>query len=1138
MASATLAAVIRQLRRLADHPAAEAVSDQQLLQRYVVRHEDSAFAALLYRHAPLVLGVGRRVLHDLHAAEDVLQATFLLLARKAATIRKQDAVGSWLYGVAYRLAVRARQRAATAAEVSRDLVDPRSDPLTEVTWRELGAVLDEELQRLPETYRAPLLLCLMQGRTQDEAAATLGWSKGTLRRRFTRGRELLRRRLAARGVSLGVGLTATALAQPTLAALSPALLRSVLGAARPTPTGETAGISAGAAALAEEGVPALPATRMHFGPLGALVLFVLAVGAGLLGLYLPAAPQGPSAHAPKAAQLGDAPGLKDAGPPRDLFGDPLPAGALARLGTVRFRQRNFVYGLLLSPDGKSVVSYGGNQFITFWDAATGREVRRLPTGARVGVFTPDGWTLITFGDYEVRFWDAGTGQLRRKQVAGRDGWISGLAVTPDGKRLATCGPQDGIKVWDIAADRLVHSFNHKGREPSAVAISPDGKLLAACYRDDGVIRFWDLARGEEVRVLKGHPHGVRSLAFSPDGARLASGGAEGDGSLRLWDLTTGNATVLRTGIKGRERTTASASIEDGRLSNARHEPTLGEVPALAFSPDGTQLVCGFGEGDPGLRVFDAATGKQLREFGDRRNAVNGLAISRDGRRVYAGMGGSVRVFELATGKELGPAGGHGQYISQVRLSPDGRVAATAGGDRTIRLWDVHSGKEVKRFEGHEGGLRCVAFAPDGRLLASGGGDRTVRLWEVASGRLVWCLRGHDGEVHDLAFSPDGRLLASCDSFVGGLVLWEVPTGKLHKRLTEGVGLMCLAFAPDGRTLAAAETKVKDRLAKQPRGRIRLWDVASGKETRSPGGHDYWTHALAFSPDGKVLASADRDGQIRLWDSGTGKLLGQLEGQRWGTGCLVFTPDGRTLAAGGFDQPPRLWELASRQVRHEVVGHEAAVHSLAFTPDGRTLLSVSMDTTGLVWDVTGLRTGPRRLAALSAKELEAAWTDLAAADAAAAYRALWSLVVAGEQAVPLLHERLRPAPQVPARRLAELLSELDSDRFQVRDKAARALERLEEVAKAALQRALTAGPASGKPSEEFRRRVESLLKKLEEPLTSAELRGVVRAVEVLEQIATPVARQQLQRLARGAPTSRLTREAAAALRRLTRANPGP
>jgi RNA polymerase sigma factor (sigma-70 family) len=1141
MASTPLTAVVRQLRRLAVRPDAEPLSDQQLLQRYVAHQEEAAFAALVYRHAPLVLGVGRRVLHDLHAAEDVLQATFLLLARKAASIRKRDAVGSWLYGVAYRVAVRAKQRgAAHTAEVSREPEAPRNDPLAEATWRELGTVLDEELARLPETYRAPLLLCLMQGRTQDEAATSLGWSKGTLRRRFARGRELLRLRLAARGVSLGVGLTATVLAQPpSAAALPPALLRSVLSAARPSPAGAAGAVSAEAATLAEEGVRALPATRMHLGAIKALVLFVLAAGAGLLALRLPAAQQAAPAQAPKAGQVAEAPGQERAGPPRDLFGDPLPAGALARLGTVRFRHGNSVYGMLLSPDGKTVVSYGGNPSITFWDAATGREVRRLPKGAQAAAFTPDGRTLISFGDYEARFWDAATGKMRRSKGIGRDGWMSCLVVSPDGKQLAACGPAGQVKVWDLATDRLVHTFTAKGRVASAVAFSPDGKLLAAGYRNDGTIRFFDLAKGKEVRVLKGHPQGVRCLAFSRDGTRLASGGALNDGSLLLWDLATGKATALLTKIKGREQTSASPE-KDGRLSKARHEPTLGEVRSLAFSPDGAVLVCGGGEGDPAVRVFDVAAGKQVRQFGDPRNAAEGLAFTRDGRSVYVGMGGSVRLFEVTTGKELGPVGGHGQFVSQVRISPDGRVAATAGGDRTIRLWDFRSGKELKRLEGHDGDVRCVAFAPDGRLLASGGDDRTVRLWEVATGRQVHCLQAHDGSVYDLAFSPDGRLLASCDYFMGGLVLWEVATAKLQKRLTEGLGLMCLTFAPDGRTLAAGETTMQRFPAKQPKAaRIRFFDVTTGKEGRSVDEHDHLVHALAYSPDGKVLASAGRDGVVRLWEPGKGKLLGQLGGYKWGANCLTFSPDGRILAVGAFDHPLELWEVASRQVRHRLAGHEAAILSLAFTPDARTLVSVSMDTTGLVWDVTGLRAGPRRpAAALSPKELEAAWADLADADAAKAHRALWALVAAADQTVPWLRERLRPAPEVPARRIAELVADLDNARFPVRDKAARELERLEEVAQPALHKALAAGPASGKPSEEFRRRVEALLKKLEEPLTSAERRRAVRAVEVLEQIATPAARQELQRLARGAAAARLTREAAAALRRAQRATPSP
>jgi RNA polymerase sigma factor (sigma-70 family) len=225
MASGSLADFLRHLRRLVARRESDHLSDRQLLHRFTTGHDETAFATLVARHGPSVLAVGRRVLHDMHAAEDVFQATFMVLARKAKSIRKHDSLASWLYGVAYRLSVRARQQAQTRHTHERRVKKPcPTGPRDEAVWQELGAVLDEELIRLPERYRAPLVLCLMEGKTQDEAARQLGWAASTLRGRLERGRELFRDRLERRGVLFSTGLLVTAMSHGTaLAAVSAAL---------------------------------------------------------------------------------------------------------------------------------------------------------------------------------------------------------------------------------------------------------------------------------------------------------------------------------------------------------------------------------------------------------------------------------------------------------------------------------------------------------------------------------------------------------------------------------------------------------------------------------------------------------------------------------------------------------------------------------------------------------------------------------------------------------------------------------------------------------------------------------------------------------------------------------------------------
>src|SRR6266481_3428890 len=265
MAGRQLDAVMEHIRHLANGGRASALTDQQLLERFIAAHDQAAFAILVGRHGPMILGLCRRLLHHVQDAEDVCQATFLVLARKAPTIRKQTSVGSWLYGVAYRLALKAKAEAAkrhTRSSIHRfALADQTSgdssinahrsarndkssgepDPLSEITWREVCTALDEELARLPDRFRAPLVLCYLQGMTQDEALHQLGWSKSTFRRRLEEGRAKLCLRLTRRGITLSSGLWATLLSdQGASAALSSALLQSTVKAAIPFAAGEVA----------------------------------------------------------------------------------------------------------------------------------------------------------------------------------------------------------------------------------------------------------------------------------------------------------------------------------------------------------------------------------------------------------------------------------------------------------------------------------------------------------------------------------------------------------------------------------------------------------------------------------------------------------------------------------------------------------------------------------------------------------------------------------------------------------------------------------------------------------------------------------------------------------------------------------
>ncbi len=195
-------------------PAAAEPTDGELLQRFITRNDETAFAALVQRHGPMVLAVCRRVLQDWHHAEDAFQATFLTLVKKAGAIGQPELLANWLYGVAYRTALKAKASAARRWAYEREVASmPRAEPNRDDTWRELQTVLDEEMAHIPEKYRAPLILCYLEGKTNEEAARLLHWPPGSMSRRISRGLELLRQRLNRRGLIFSPGLFPTMLAE-------------------------------------------------------------------------------------------------------------------------------------------------------------------------------------------------------------------------------------------------------------------------------------------------------------------------------------------------------------------------------------------------------------------------------------------------------------------------------------------------------------------------------------------------------------------------------------------------------------------------------------------------------------------------------------------------------------------------------------------------------------------------------------------------------------------------------------------------------------------------------------------------------------------------------------------------------------
>jgi RNA polymerase sigma factor (sigma-70 family) len=1099
MTGARVQGVLRPLRRLLGGHS-QGLSDGELLELYLARGEEAAFAALVHRHAGMLLGVCRRVLGDAHAAEDVLQATFLVLARQARSIRKRQSVASWLHGVAYRLAAKARSgEARRRAHERRAGAEAHRRPPADAAWRELQQALDEELARLPDPYRLPLVHSYLEDQTHEETAARLGWPVGTVKSRLARGRELLRQALGRRGLALAAPALATALAAEGAPAAVPlALLRSAarLGTLAHAGKALPEAVSGRIVDLAEGALHGLAPGKARLALLGFLLLGLLA-GGGALALQ---APKG------AAARGAAGPGARAAGPaglPRvDFHGDALPDGALARLGTVRLHPGARVWSLCYSPDGKRLATGGEGHKVRVWDTATGKELHALDGKefVRAVAFVPGkGDGLLASGSYDkvVRLWDVGTG----KQVAA------------------------------LAQPEKVH----------ALAASPDGRLLAVAA--DHQIVLWDVPGRKKLRAWPAHAGGARSLAFLPDGKGLLSGGEAAqapfmlgparkpdDYGLALWDVPAGrlrkkfaehNGEAQVLGLTSDGRRWASIGLGKGgralRVWGADLRPlrtiSLRDVPErldfAAFSPDGKVLAA---SGSRAIHLWDADSGKRLPSLRDKGDCLPlALAFSPDARSLASSaVLARVLLWDLARRRPRHTFPAHERGLCTVAVAPDGRTAITGGLDGTAREWDLATGKPLRllRHAAAEDALIARArYSPDGKALALSywGG---VSLWDVARGerrRTIPAPPGK-GRVISLDLSPDGGRLVWQAIDDDDLHLWDVRAGKEVRRLPQGRGgCHDLAYAPTGASIASV-TK-----------RLSLWDAETGKEIyRKP----IAGHCLTFSPDGLLLAVYSDP--IRIVEAATGVEVARIRrrAKHGGTWSMAFSPDGRYLALTELENVG-VWDVLTGQFAHTFGGHRCWTTALAFTPDGRRLVSASEDSTAVVWDMSAVKGQRPR-----APDGPSLWEGLKSADRLQAYAAFWHLRQAPRRAVPLLGKHLRPVPPVDRARVEQLLKDLDSPHFAVREKATEELRGLVDL----VPKRLAAFSRSG-ASLEARLRLERILPKDGPTL---EARRLLWALRLLEMIGTPEARDLLRRMARGEPDALVTQEAHRALERLARA----
>jgi WD40 repeat protein len=616
--------------------------------------------------------------------------------------------------------------------------------------------------------------------------------------------------------------------------------------------------------------------------------------------------------------------------------EPLPEGAIARLGTLRWRHSSPVTFVAFTADGKGVVTASQDGILRQWDRASGTELRRFIRG-------------------------------------------------PVKENPAAPKPGDAAQVQAIEAQKALDALMRRmngwgGMGGTSAAASADGKVLAATVGTDVVL--WETATGKEVCSIKAPPAGV-SLTFSPNGKTLAL--RSGDATTILYETATGKE-LRQIKVKRQDNLQLTAFIGAG-----------GNSPCLAFSPSGKTLAWSEAEFDQQsvtvwLRIVEAETGKDVRRIKLDQTGVCTVAYSPDGKVLAYSSGTTLYLEDAESGKELHKLEGNKGFVGALVFAPDGKTLASKGfGDGMIRLWNVETGKELHQineakavpggnfaFFVRRGATASLdlAFAPDGKTLATGL-EHTVCFYDVATGKEVVQGTGHRGPVTAVVVAADGKTLLSRGSD-NTICRWDATTGKELSRIQAPGDVTGTALCPDGSTIALGHLDTT----------ITLHDATTGKELHKLTGHPNGVGQLAFSPDGKTLASRGTiDNLIRLYDVKTGADLKRITQQAEGNAgagrpvpvkpgrfygavgghSLVFSPDGKVLVSpnpdnfgvrfggAGAGAPPAqraalcLFDVATGKEIRKILLPDQQVVSVAFSPDGRSLAAENPNSTITVWE---------------------------------------------------------------------------------------------------------------------------------------------------------------------------------------------
>jgi WD40 repeat protein len=799
----------------------------------------------------------------------------------------------------------------------------------------------------------------------------------------------------------------------------------------------------------------------------------------------------------------------------DAVGDPLPVGAIARLGTNRLCQER-VYFLAFAPDGSRLVTKAADGTLQVWDVKTGKELLRLSVERSRGyspswsplAFSHDSKRLAFAEGNTVRIWDVTSGKEVMKSPGA---YVTSAAFAPDDKSLLAVSSQ-GVSLVDVATGKLLRSLNNS-KPVQYASFSSDGKTVVGVGTEgNDFIRRWNATTGEFKNAETFESTRRYLGCLSPDGETFAIPDDEGT-VVHLWNTAT-----------GKER-----AVTEGK-ANAGGQ--------IAFAGDGKTLTTIARDGQ--LRIWDAATGKLKHHFAVSARGLRRVALSHDGSTATVIVPGNhgIHLWDVVRKKELHTFGGHRNGPLAVAFSADGRTVLSTsrdagyssppspGDEWSLRRWDARTGKEEKVWRHNpETEVRYAAFASNGSVLATAESSGLLRLIDTSNGKETRTgklttqevtirygkekvVKHQSLSITQLQFSPDRRTLIVSER--GKMVLLDVVGGNQVGELPQGddAVLHCASF-PDGRDLLISSWAGSNYSL------VRV-NPGSPEET-SDIPVNYFANNLAVAPTGWSAAVLDR-ARLHLYELHTGQERGSAELGAWSF-ALAYSPEGRLLATGGRDGTVRLFDSLTGEAIHRMEAHGGEVSSLAFSPNGQQLVSAGGNV-ALVWDVAALlRKAPVKLTEAKLNEL---WRDLALRPAEAA-KPLSALANGGEPAATFLLNQLLKSPTARFKNIDRLVADLNSDDFDTRENAARELEAAGDLAEKALKTALAKSPGA-----EVERRIKKLLDRLGGP--PADWLRTRRGLEALKLIGGRSAQEALKRLSKEASDDWVKQEASAAIQR--------